>query len=275
MKLLSHYISSELSVMTRAEKRVARVVLSDYPSAGLLSVAKLAKLSSVSGPTVLRFTQRLGFSAYLDFQQRLLAELSQRKSNTYDLRKDGIGGVRDEGLIQGLVRSYQDKLLYSLNRLPIPEFERAVELLSSPKSRITCTGGSYTDFLAQYLELRLYELRRGVKFSRTVRAIGSKYALDFNRQDVVVAVDIRRYQDDMVDFVRQADAKGAEIILITDPGLSPIAAIADCVLPVEVEGPPLFDSVINAVALMELLLSCVAEALGEKAQNRRKKLQAL
>ena len=43
-----------------AERKVARVLLSSYPSAGFETVAKLAARAGVSGPTVLRFANRLG-----------------------------------------------------------------------------------------------------------------------------------------------------------------------------------------------------------------------
>ena len=274
-KLLSHYIATELSVMTRAEKRVARIVLSDYPCAGLLSVARLAALSDVSGPTVLRFIKRLGFTSYMDFQERLLGEISQRKNHAYDLHKDRAGEVRDEGLVQGFARMCQDKLLDSLARLPVSEVEHAIGLLSNRKSKVTGTGGRSTDFLAQYLALRLHELRPGIGFGRPVRTWSSEYVLDINSRNVVVVIDIRPYQADTADFTRQANRNGAEIILITDPRLSPIAAVADCVLPVEVEGPTLFTSVVSIAALTELLVAGVADALGETAQRRRKRLHEL
>ena len=61
--------------LTRSDLKVARALLSNYPAAGLNTVAHLAQVAGVSGPTVVRFVARLGFEGYPDFQQALLAEV--------------------------------------------------------------------------------------------------------------------------------------------------------------------------------------------------------
>ena len=51
------------------------MLLSNYPFAGLETVAQFAARAGVSAPSILRFIARLGFSAYADFQRRLKEEL--------------------------------------------------------------------------------------------------------------------------------------------------------------------------------------------------------
>ena len=274
-QLLIHQITAGLSFMTPAEKRVARIVLSDYPSAGLFSIAKLAELSHVSGPTVLRFVKRLGLEGYLEFQSRLLGELSHRKSFFTDAYEDRIFGVKDQNLIQYFIQLHQKKLVASLTKLPPAEFEHAIQLLSNLRTRVTCTGGRFTDFLAKYLALRLHELRPGIRFSETFHDRRNEHVLDINNKDIIVVFDVRHYQKDTVEFARGANKNRAKIILLTDPHLSPIASVATCVLPVEVEGPSTFDSALNIIALTELLVLGVAETLGDKANARINKLNDL
>ena len=261
--------------MTPAEKKVARTVLSDYPSAGLLSIAKLAELSHVSGPTVLRFVKRLGFEGYLEFQSRLLGELSQRKPSFPDLYEDRIRGVKDQNLIQYFIETHQKKLAGSLTKLPTAEFEHAIQLISNLKSRVTCTGGRFTDFLARYLASHLHELRPGIRFSDTFLERRNEHILDFNNKDIIVVFDVSRYQKDTLVFANGANKNGAKIILLTDPYLSPIASIATCVLPVKAESLSTFESALNIMALTELLVLGVAQALGDKANARRNKLKDL
>lgn len=272
-KLLLHHINAELSDMTRAEKKVARVILSDYPTAGLLPVAKLAELSDVSAPTVLRFVKRLGFERYLEFQSSLLNELSKKKLSMAEWHEEKYAGLEGHNLICHIARSYQDNLAASLTKLPTAEFDLAIQILCNLKSRVTCTGGRFTDNLAKYLALRLHELRPDIRFSETVHGWRNQHAMDINNKDIIVVLDVRPYQKDTIEFARQADKNGAKIILITDPGLSPIASIANCVLPVEIEGPTFLDSTLNITALAELLIVGVSENLGEEAKQRIKKLQ--
>ena len=261
--------------MTASEKRVARIVLSDYPSAGLLPITKLAELSHVSGTTVLRFVKRLGFEGYLEFQSRLIGELSERKLSFLDLYEEKITGLKDHKLIQRFVQLHRDKLVTSLTNLPVAEFDQTIKILSNPKLRVMCIGGRFTDYHAKYLASHLHELRPSIRFTEDSHIWRNEQLLDFSKKDVVVIFDVRRYQKDTVEFARKAHKKGAKIILVTDPYLSPVASIAACVLPVEVEGPSAFDSTLNIMALVELLITGVVEILGEKARARIKNLEEI
>eukprot|EP01036_Dinobryon_divergens_P012424 gene12424-16736_t len=75
MQTLAVRIRAELGSLTPTERRAAHVLLSNYPFAGLETVAQFAARAGVSAPSVLRFVARLGFGAYADFQKRLKDEL--------------------------------------------------------------------------------------------------------------------------------------------------------------------------------------------------------
>ena len=64
-------IRQSMERLTRMERKVALVLLTNYPVAGLGTLADLADKSTVSAPTVHRFIGKLGFSGYPDFQQAL------------------------------------------------------------------------------------------------------------------------------------------------------------------------------------------------------------
>jgi DNA-binding MurR/RpiR family transcriptional regulator len=88
---------------------------------------------------------------------------------------------------------------------------------------------------------------------------------DVGKRDVCIVFDFRRYQRDAFEPTMHADARGAKILVITDPRFSQAAEVADPVLPVtdDVMGP--FDSVVPATAIVE---SLVAGKLGERADRR-------
>src|SRR4051794_31653664 len=75
---VSERIRRSLGDLTKAERKVARVLLSGPPTVGLESAGQLAALAEVSGPTVSRFVARLGFERYAAFQQALRDDLSAR-----------------------------------------------------------------------------------------------------------------------------------------------------------------------------------------------------
>lgn len=270
--LMQQRINAELPGMSRAEKKVARALLSDYPSAGLLPVAKLAGLSDVSAPSVLKFVRRLGFERYLEFQGRLLNELSQKNPPAQERHEETFAELEGHNPVRHIARSYGDNLVTSLAKIPVAELDHSIQLLSNLKLRVTCTGGRFTEYLAKHLSMCLHQLRPGVRYSETDYGCRNEHIPDINNKDALVVIDVWQYQKDTVNFAREAGRKGAKIILITDPELSPIASTATCVLPVETRRASSSFFNLNISALVELLIAGVSEKLGKEAKDRKKRM---
>ena len=61
---ISDQIRERMHELTPSERRVALALLAGSPTIGLESSSRLARRAGVSGPTVSRFVQRLGFENY-------------------------------------------------------------------------------------------------------------------------------------------------------------------------------------------------------------------
>src|SRR5580765_7058681 len=72
---IAETIRDRLEMLTAAERRAARALLANYPMLGLETVAEFSARSGVSPPSILRFTGRLGFASYAEFQRRLREEV--------------------------------------------------------------------------------------------------------------------------------------------------------------------------------------------------------
>src|SRR6195256_7056558 len=81
-------VRHRLASLSPAERRLARVLLSSYPIAGLESVARFAERAGVSPPTVTRFITKLGFSGYPEFQESLRDEVQARLSSPLTRYRD-------------------------------------------------------------------------------------------------------------------------------------------------------------------------------------------
>ena len=81
-----------MASLSPAERKLARVLLATYPTAGLESVAKFAERAAVSPPTVTRFVAKLGFRGYPEFQRVLRDEVQARLSSPLARYRDARPG---------------------------------------------------------------------------------------------------------------------------------------------------------------------------------------
>lgn len=260
-------VRAHMDKLPGAERRVARALLAHYPTAGLDTAARLAEQAGTSTPTVVRFVARLGFDSYRDLQQTLRVEVDARTASplTLPLSAD-VGtpaGLRARS-VQSHVRSLQD----TVAALPDAELAAAIGLLADPRRRIACLGGRFTHVMAEYLDLHLRLMRPGTRLLDLRTELMAAYLADAGRRDVCVIFDVRRYQREAVEFAHAVKARGAAVVLCTDPWLSPASEVADVVLPARVEGPSPFDSLVPMTALVETLVAGVLAALGRDAQRR-------
>ncbi|MFF4776537.1 MurR/RpiR family transcriptional regulator [Microtetraspora fusca] len=249
-----------------AERMVARVLLANYPAAGLETAARLAERAGVSAPTVVRFTARLGFQGYRAFQQSLREEIEARRASPLTLSQQ----VGDAGnsLRVSAGATFRQRLDETFAALADSELDAALEMLADPGRRVALIGGRYSHILAEYLDLHLRLLRPGTRVLDPRPESLAAFCMDIGRRDVVVVFDYRRYQRDIVEFARRARDRGAKIVLFTDPWLSPAADAADIVIPARVEAPSPFDSLVPALALVETVVAGVMARLGKAGEER-------
>jgi DNA-binding MurR/RpiR family transcriptional regulator len=242
-----------LSTLSRAERRVGRALLADYPSAGLASAARLAERAEVSPPTVLRFAQSLGYDRFTDLQVALRAELTARSNGpiTRLPYAPAAGGTAD-----------------TLALLPAAALEAAVALLSDAGRPLYLHGGRFSHLLAIHLAAHLEQLRPGVRLlaDPTGRDLGAM--LELTRRDVVVLFDYHRYQRSAADLAARVHRAGASVLLITDDLACPVAPDAEVVLAASSTVGTTYQSMAAGFLLTELLTPLVMDAVGEPARTR-------
>jgi DNA-binding MurR/RpiR family transcriptional regulator len=264
-------LKADLSSFSPQERRVARVLLADYPRAALGTSAELAAAAGVSAPTVVRFARTLGHTGFPALQQALLDELSARVASPLSLydstrRNRGDGHWLDQG-VQVATASIEQ----SLTAIPKAELDAAVTLLAHPKMRITAVGGRFSGYIASYLTLHLRQIRQDVSTARESQTIDGADVIDADHRDVVVVYDFRRYQTRTVERATRLAEVGAHIVCITDEWLSPVAQVAEVVLPTSVRSSGAFDSAAAAFLLTELLVDAVLDRLGPAAVDRMRR----
>jgi DNA-binding MurR/RpiR family transcriptional regulator len=265
---VSERVAGALSSLSRAERQVGRVLLADYPSAGLSTTAELAQQASVSPPTVLRFAQSLGYTGFAEFQRALREELTRQSSGPL-IR---LGATVREGSAREVIvrdgKAQAERALESLARIPEASYEAAIDLLTETSKRIVLVGGRFSNLVASHLGLHLEQMRSGVRMLADPAGRDLGTVIDLSHRDVLVLFDFHRYQRSALELAVMAKRRGATILLVTDSLDCPVAPRADVVLDVTSATDHAFQSDTAAFMLSEQLLNVVLERLGEPAFTR-------
>lgn len=262
-------IFARMGELSPAEKKVARALLSSYPSVGLESAAAVAKLAGTSTPTVLRLVSRLGIGSYPDFQRRLREEITHHMKSP--VRRTEEANVEQAGsqLFHAAIAEKVALIEALATSIPPSEFDRAVQALASKPRQVSIVGGYFSRYLAIMLAMQLDQVIAGVDY--VAEPLGHDVAklLRLSSGGVAVILDFRRYELLSTQAAALARKQGATVIVITDQELSPAVEYADIVLPISVDGIP-FDSFAGLIVLVEALVEAVLIAVGERGLERMK-----
>jgi DNA-binding MurR/RpiR family transcriptional regulator len=265
---------SQLGDFSPSETKVARALLAAYPAAGLETMSELAARANVSAPTVLRFTYALGFEGYAAFQKALVREVHEEMGSPLRRLDDpgSPGGAERAGTEMAV---FLEALANTFDALPEAELKTAVNLFTDMRLRIHLMGGRFSRVLAAYLNTHLVLMRPDVQLIPSGGHERMSALLDLGRRDVLVVFDFRRYDREVIEFANRASASGAHIVLFTDPWMSPVADVADAVLPARVEAPSPFDSYVPAMAVVEQLIAALADHIGTRARDRLTEIESM
>ena len=268
-------LKSNMGALTQAERRVAHVLFGNNLMLGLDTVAALAARARVSGPTVLRFVAKQGFSGYPEFQRALREELSARISSPlmlYQRSRKTAGSGKPHPLQSGLTM-FNTSLQTTLRGEQGSEISAIARLAADRRRRLWVIGGRFSQMLAEILSAILRQMRDRIELVPALLSRRQEALVDVRRDHFVIAFDFRRYQSDTIAFASLAAQREAKIGLVTDRWLSPIAEVANHIVTCDVEAPSPFDSFVAPMALVEVLIASVTTEIGDAGRKRIEELE--
>lgn len=261
------------------EKKVVRILLQQYPLAGLETIAQIAQKAHVSGPTVLRFVTKLGFENFIVFQNTLRLELEAQLQSPLMRRDPSQYPPTQDFAKQDFLSSYAHNTLKLINEtvenMLVEDFNTVVAWLARPQYRLWLIGGYITGSLAEYFCHHLQSIRAEVALLRPMPHTWADILVDMSKQDVLVIFDIRRYWTELIPLAKLAVKQKTKIVLITDQWTSPLAAYAHVTLTAQTEGKSGWDTNIAVMLLIDALIAAVNNADWAMTEKRLEKIEQL
>lgn len=262
-------IRSHGARLTVAERRVAEAILAAPQAVGFGTVADLARAADVGAASVVRLATKLGFDGYTDLQQCIQRDLTDQLRPAAERIREIEGGERSAHLaaeianvqatLDGADPASVDALVGRL-----ADLDRPVATLSGVAS-----AGVALQFTSQLSQLR----------SDVTTIAGSDVEV---RRDIALldprasalVIDLRRYDRWVLDAHAALVERGVWTASFSDSVLSPIAAHADVTFVVSAAAVGPFDSHVGSLALLDLVVTEVADALRSTAGDRLGRVEA-
>jgi len=268
---VSAQIDAHLPGLTPAERRVAAVVADDPEAIAFGTVADVARRANVSGASVVRLATKLGFDGFVELQASVRDEMARRlRPASERIRRPAAGDVLGSTLAVEMAN-----VATTLEGVDRRSFDQAVRLLAGRSTgRVFVLSGDASSGIASLLAGELSMLRPGVAPADGSEVRVARLLADVGPSDVVVVIDLARYDRAVLDAAARAAGRGATLIALTDSALSPLAAPARFSFTAAVTGAGPFDSHVGLLALANALLAGVAERLRRSATDRLDQVEA-
>jgi len=247
-------IRQQMDGFSKGQKRIAEYILSDYDKAAFMTAAKLGKTAQVSESTVVRFASELGYSGYPAMQKALQELIRGRLTSVQRIRASEM----EEGdLLSRAMHRDVETINATIESIDRTAFTSVVEKLLAAE-HVYIVGVRSSAFLAGYLNFYLRLLMDNVILVKH-SAAGEIYEqmVHIGPKDVLIAISFPRYSNMVIHAVDMACERGADVIAITDNGMSPLMPYATEALFVQCEALSYVDSLAAPLSFLNALVLAV------------------
>jgi DNA-binding MurR/RpiR family transcriptional regulator len=263
-------VSELAELLTPAERRVAHEVLSRPELVAFGTVAELAGAAEAGAATVVRLSTKLGYDGFTGLQDAVQAELGKRlRPAAQRIREPAPDDVIGRTLAMEL-----ENLHATLDQARHAGFETAVDHLVDPRRRIAILSGEASRGVATQFAGELASLRPDVALVNGNEVAVLRELALLSADDVIVAIDLRRYDRWTVEAVRWGREHDLAVIAMSDSALSPIAEDAVAAFTVVAGGAGPFDSHVGTLALLNAVVTACAAKLKLSAAARLDQLES-
>lgn len=242
--------------LTRAESKVADLLVADPTAAAFATVAEIAEAAGVGVATVMRCATRLGFGGYGELQAAAQAEMIAAAVPAVERLRRHEGSRTDTARRRpgAIDLANMERTFAALDIAVVDEIAARI----ADAATVFVIAGDAAAGVARQIASELAELRPEVVLLDGNPVDIARRLASLTDRSVVLCLDTARYDVWVVDTVRSAYRRRAWIAALTDHPLSPLARVADRVVIVQTASTSPFDSYVAALAVASEIVAGVA-----------------
>lgn len=272
MQDLLRSVSSSYSEFSSGQKKVGNLFFKEPIFLAFSSALEVGRRVNVSESTVIRWTQKLGYTGYAEFQQVVQRKLAEERLEKAEQKIPE--PVADQSFLENLLDADISSIVNLKKTIKEDELLQVVDSISQA-DRIYVTGNFFDYGIAHWFS---NWLNLALDHTEMMYASTGEYYTQLSKigkGDLVIAFVFPRYTRAVIDTLKSAKSLGAEVVVLTDSEDSPALAYADHVLAVSVNTNLNIDSYTSVHALLTSIMRFVYVKEQAKVNDNLAKVEAL
>lgn len=257
---------------TNTERVIADYILNNYSYILYDTLSDLAYKIETSTTSIIRFARILGYEGYS--QMRSAIRDYARLDDPFDARKT-LFKLEDKNIseiFESSINKDIENLQMTIDLVNKDDLADAIKLLAQSR-KVFVAGYNDSFCLAYYMTLRLGQVREDVNLLQSVGGMYPKDLISAKKDDVFLAYWFPRYSLYTLNMINIARKEGTKIIVISSPNTEKIKDFADIILPSQVHGGGVKESLIAPMSLSSYMASSVAVLNGDEAKDNISKAE--
>ncbi|MFS0667843.1 MurR/RpiR family transcriptional regulator [Peribacillus frigoritolerans] len=266
------------SKLTKKEEEIAEYILNNLTDACLVTSIELAKRLNVSNATIIRFSKKLDFSGYSDFQKYLREQCyegslaisddvtipSERLKLSYDK-------VKQSDLLNDNLKILEKNIFSISEKNSSAEFNKAINYIIDAR-RVYILGSRARTGLTEIMGVFLNQVIDNIVINSTNSFTPFDTLASCSKDDCVIIFSFPRYSEVDIEAAKMAKEANAKVVIITDKATAPIAHFADVLLLVSVDSNAFFNSYTPVLFLAELICTHVSRATVIQSEEKLERI---
>lgn len=272
MQDLLRSVSDSYPEFSSGQKKVGDLFFKEPIFLAFSSALEVGRRVNVSESTVIRWTQKLGYTGYTEFQQVVQRKLAEERLEKAEQKIPE--PVADQSFLENLLDADISSIVKLKETIKEDKLLQVVDSISQAK-RVYVTGNFFDYGIAHWFSNRL---NLALDHTEMLYLSTGDYYTQLSKMkkgDLVIAFVFPRYTRIVIDTLKSAKLQGAEVVVLTDLEKSPALAYADHVLAVSVNTNLNIDSYTSVHALLTSIMRFVYVKEQTKVNDNLAKIEAL
>lgn len=265
-KEIKDKIQNKFEELPKNQRKIADYILENFDKISFLNVQDISLATGASVASVVRFSQRIGFTGFSQLRDEIANSLQHHLNNKQTFPLFDIKNV-EEDILTSVANLDIKNINDTLTIIEREVFDRSIDMILN-SSRVYTAGLGISYLLAEILAYQLTQVGTDASVFKHTYTLFHEQILYMNKHDLLITFSFPPYSKETIDAAKFAHERGIKIISVTNKPTAPIAFFSNEVLMVKSENM-LFT---NSFAAISVVINAIATACALKNKAKAKKV---